>query len=150
MRLGPAGPRTDEHHFADVARGEIGISDANGEQVSRLGPGNSFVERGLVRDGRAATAATALLDAVLLLLPAEIFHRLVKLDATFETEHKHLFNDFGINLRKNEFPVVVYEDQLDRLFKAEAEWIAALEEKARKSPEETQQRMQEVQKFMKP
>ncbi len=30
-----------------------------------------------------------------------IFERLVKLDAAFEEEHKHLFNDFGINLRKN-------------------------------------------------
>ena len=30
-----------------------------------------------------------------------IFERLVKLDAAFETEHKHLFNDFGINLRKS-------------------------------------------------
>ena len=33
---------------------------------------------------------------------SDIFQRLVKLDAAFETEHKHLFNDFGINLRKNE------------------------------------------------
>lgn len=31
----------------------------------------------------------------------DIFQRLVKLDAAFETEHKHLFNDFGISLRKN-------------------------------------------------
>ncbi len=31
----------------------------------------------------------------------DIFHRLVKLDAAFEQEHKHLFNEFGINLRKN-------------------------------------------------
>nr|WP_162859870.1 tetratricopeptide repeat protein [Halodesulfovibrio sp. MK-HDV] len=30
-----------------------------------------------------------------------IFERLVKLDAAFEKKHKHLFNDFGINLRKN-------------------------------------------------
>jgi tetratricopeptide (TPR) repeat protein len=31
----------------------------------------------------------------------DVFERLVKLDAAFEAEHKHLFNDFGINLRKN-------------------------------------------------
>jgi tetratricopeptide (TPR) repeat protein len=31
----------------------------------------------------------------------DIFERLVKLDAAFEAEHKHLFNEFGINLRKN-------------------------------------------------
>jgi len=30
-----------------------------------------------------------------------IFGRLVKLDATYEPEHKHLFNEFGMNLRKN-------------------------------------------------
>lgn len=31
----------------------------------------------------------------------DIFDRLVKLDAAFDVEHKHLFNEFGINLRKN-------------------------------------------------
>ncbi|WP_165174935.1 tetratricopeptide repeat protein [Desulfovibrio sp. ZJ369] len=31
----------------------------------------------------------------------DIFARLVKLDGAFEPEHKHLFNEFGINLRKN-------------------------------------------------
>lgn len=30
-----------------------------------------------------------------------IFERLVHLEAAFQEEHKHLFNDFGINLRKN-------------------------------------------------
>lgn len=30
-----------------------------------------------------------------------IFERLVKLDAAFEKKHKHLFNEFGISLRKN-------------------------------------------------
>lgn len=30
-----------------------------------------------------------------------IFERLVHLEAAFEEQHKHLFNDFGINLRKN-------------------------------------------------
>lgn len=32
----------------------------------------------------------------------DIFKRLITMDAAFEAEHKHLFNDFGINLRKNE------------------------------------------------
>ena len=31
----------------------------------------------------------------------DIFQRLVRLDAAFNQEHKHLFNEFGINLRKN-------------------------------------------------
>ena len=30
----------------------------------------------------------------------EVFDRVVKLDAAFETQHKHLFNEFGISLRK--------------------------------------------------
>lgn len=30
-----------------------------------------------------------------------IFERLVKLDAAFQEDHKHLFNEFGINLRKS-------------------------------------------------
>ncbi|MDE5880052.1 MAG: hypothetical protein K2G99_08600, partial [Desulfovibrio sp.] len=31
----------------------------------------------------------------------DIFDRLLKLDGAFDAEHKHLFNEFGINLRKN-------------------------------------------------
>lgn len=31
----------------------------------------------------------------------DIFNRLIDLDAAFEKQHKHLFNDFGISLRKN-------------------------------------------------
>jgi len=31
----------------------------------------------------------------------DIFERLIKIEAAYESEHKHLFNEFGINLRKN-------------------------------------------------
>ena len=31
----------------------------------------------------------------------EVLHRLVRLEATFQDEHKHLFNEFGMNLRKS-------------------------------------------------
>lgn len=31
----------------------------------------------------------------------DVFQRIVGLEAAFEEEHKHLFNEFGINLRKN-------------------------------------------------
>ena len=75
-------------------------------------------------------------------------------EATWKTTRRRYLqekmNDYVINLRKNEFPVVVYEKNLDRLFKAEAEWIASLEEKAAQSPEETQKRLDEATKFMKP
>jgi tetratricopeptide (TPR) repeat protein len=45
----------------------------------------------------------------------DIFERLVKLDAAFEKEHKHLFNEFGINLRKNK----MYDQALDYYKRAE-------------------------------
>jgi hypothetical protein len=59
-------------------------------------------------------------------------------------------NAYVIDLRKKEFPVVVYEENLDRLFKAEAEWIAALENKAQESPEATQKRKEEFERSTKP
>lgn len=43
-----------------------------------------------------------------------IFQRLIKMEATFEAEHKHLFNDFGINLRKNE----MYDQAIEYYAKA--------------------------------
>lgn len=45
----------------------------------------------------------------------DIFERLVDLEAAFEEEHKHLFNDFGINMRKNK----MYEQALQYYLRAE-------------------------------
>ncbi|ADU63316.1 MAG: hypothetical protein KUA35_03255 [Pseudodesulfovibrio sp.] len=45
----------------------------------------------------------------------DIFERLVGLEAAFEEEHKHLFNDFGINMRKNK----MYEQALQYYLRAE-------------------------------
>ncbi|NDV17998.1 hypothetical protein GO013_01025 [Pseudodesulfovibrio sp. JC047] len=45
----------------------------------------------------------------------DIFERLVGLEAAFETEHKHLFNDFGINMRKNR----MYDQALQYYLRAE-------------------------------
>lgn len=45
-----------------------------------------------------------------------IFERLVRLDGAFEEEHKHLFNEFGIKLRKNgmvDEAVTYYERALE-------------------------------------
>lgn len=45
-----------------------------------------------------------------------IFERLVRLEAAFEQEHKHLFNEFGIKLRKNKLAdqaVVYYNRALE-------------------------------------
>ena len=44
-----------------------------------------------------------------------IFERLLHLDAAFEEEHKYLFNDFGINLRKNK----MYDQALEYYLQAE-------------------------------
>ncbi|AMK12315.1 MAG: tetratricopeptide repeat protein [Pseudodesulfovibrio sp.] len=45
----------------------------------------------------------------------DIFERLVGLEAAFDTEHKHLFNDFGINMRKNK----MYDQALRYYLRAE-------------------------------
>ena len=66
-----------------IETGRVSITDANGAQVSTLGPANSFGERGLVADGLAATTATADTDARLWLLPAETFHDLLDANRAF-------------------------------------------------------------------
>jgi tetratricopeptide (TPR) repeat protein len=43
-----------------------------------------------------------------------IFNRLVRLEEAFEPEHKHLFNEFGINLRKKH----LFEEALKYYFRA--------------------------------
>ncbi|WP_243547112.1 tetratricopeptide repeat protein [Pseudodesulfovibrio tunisiensis] len=45
----------------------------------------------------------------------DIFERLVTLEAAFQSEHKHLFNDFGINMRKNR----MYDQALKYYLRAE-------------------------------
>ena len=45
----------------------------------------------------------------------DIFERLVGLEAAFDVEHKHLFNDFGINMRKNK----MYDQALQYYLRAE-------------------------------
>ncbi|WP_422073727.1 DUF294 nucleotidyltransferase-like domain-containing protein [Tranquillimonas rosea] len=60
-----------------IHSGEVEIRDAHGAQVSLLGPRNSFGERGLARDGRAATTASAATDTCLLLLPGNAYHALL-------------------------------------------------------------------------
>lgn len=58
--------------------------DVDEENVrANFGLGLTYLERG--ETGRAE----------------DVFRRLVGIGSTFEPEHKHLFNDFGINLRRN-------------------------------------------------
>ncbi|TYO84642.1 putative nucleotidyltransferase substrate binding domain-containing protein [Oceanicella actignis] len=61
-----------------IEAGRVEITDPAGAPVSVLGPGNAFGERGLLRDGRAATGARALTPATLIVLPADAFARLLR------------------------------------------------------------------------
>ena len=64
-----------------IVSGQIDISDEAGQQVSILGPGNSFGERGLLRDGAVVRDAIAAEDSVLLSMPAAVFHDLMNTHA---------------------------------------------------------------------
>jgi len=66
-----------------IVSGEIEVKDANDVVVSVLGPRNSFGERGLMRDGRAVTAAQARTDAKLLILPKDHFESLLSANSAF-------------------------------------------------------------------
>jgi len=57
--------------------GAVEITDRNGEVVSHLGPRNSFGERGLLRDGIAATTARTHDDTILLVLPQDVVRELI-------------------------------------------------------------------------
>ena len=60
-----------------IYEGEVEVTDENDVVVSHLGLRNSFGERGLLRDGVSVTAARAVADTTLLMLPAEGFHKLI-------------------------------------------------------------------------
>lgn len=60
-----------------IESGRVAVTDRNGDSVSQLGPRNSFGERGLLRDGVAVTTATAMDDAVILMLPRAEVNRLI-------------------------------------------------------------------------
>jgi CBS domain-containing protein len=67
-----------------VESGGVEILDRNGALVSLLGPRNSFGERGLMRDGLAATTARTTEDSHLLMLPAAVFRKLVSDSPAFQ------------------------------------------------------------------
>ncbi len=60
-----------------IHEGQVEVRDENGVALSLLGPRNSFGERGLLRDGRAATSASTLEESLLLILPRDAFDRLI-------------------------------------------------------------------------
>ncbi|WGT49118.1 DUF294 nucleotidyltransferase-like domain-containing protein [Thioclava nitratireducens] len=59
-----------------IKRGSVEVTDQNGALVSILGARNTFGERGLMRDGLAATTARTTAETVLLELPVDEFREL--------------------------------------------------------------------------
>ena len=57
---------------------------------------------------------------------------------------KQKMNDYVVGLRTNEFPVVVYNDNLNRLFQEEAQWIAAKTRDMEAHPERARQILDEM------
>ena len=66
-----------------IQSGTVEVTDKSGALVSILGSRNHFGERGLLRDGLAATTAKAATDVVLYLFPADPFLKAVKDFPTF-------------------------------------------------------------------
>ncbi len=60
-----------------IYEGQVEISDENGAVVSHLGLRNSFGERGLLKDGKAATKARAHTPSVLIVLPPDLVRSLI-------------------------------------------------------------------------
>lgn len=61
-----------------IHKGIVEVRDQNGAQISQLGPRNSFGERGLMRDGLAATSARTREESRLLVLPPAEFRHLIQ------------------------------------------------------------------------
>ena len=67
-----------------------------------------------------------------------------------QTRRKYIHEklaEYVVNLRKNEFPVEVYEDRLVALAQQEADMVKQLAERAAESGSVTQQRIEEMQKI---
>jgi len=60
------------------------------------------------------------------------------------------FNDYVIDLRKNQFEVAVFNDELNRNFQNEADYVAELTVKAKQQDSVTEQRLQDLQKWITP
>ncbi len=66
-----------------IRDGTMSITDATGVELSHLGPGNSFGERGLLRGGTAVATATAAEPTRLYRLPAPLFFNLMQGEEAF-------------------------------------------------------------------
>ncbi len=61
---------------------------------------------------------------------------------------RETLNDYVVRLRREEFPVVVYENNLSRLFNNEVKWIAAKSKEMESSPERASMILKEMQSWV--
>lgn len=61
-----------------VEHGAVIVCDEMGKELSHLGAGNSFGERGLMKQGRAVTSARTEEPSTLFLIPADLFGELMQ------------------------------------------------------------------------
>ena len=152
--------------------GELTMFQAAAEYSTAPGAKQHLGEVGWVAEGRAQPALDKLIFS---LGPGEIggpvessegWH-LVKIldvsDAKFDnfedeetrklTRRRYIhdrLNTYVQDLRKNEFTVKVYEDNLVRLAQKEADMVARLSEQASQPGSRTEQRIEGLQEFLKP
>ena len=94
-----------------VKRGSVEVLGPSGDLVSVLGPRNSFGERGLMRDGLAATTARTAEATLLLMLPAASFRSLYASSPAFE----RFFNrGRSIDSRSSDFATMKVGDLMAR------------------------------------
>ena len=62
---------------------------------------------------------------------------------------EHKLNEYTTELRKNQFPVEVYQDRLVQLEQQEADMVKSLQEQAKQPGSVTEKRIEEYQKLMK-
>jgi len=70
--------------------------------------------------------------------------------ATLRLYMQKKFNDYVVDLRQNKFDVAVYDDELNKHFQKEADYIAELTLKSKKAGSVTQQRVEDMQKWIAP
>ena len=66
----------------------------------------------------------------------------------FRAYMKDRYNDYVVDQRKNHYDVAVYDEELQRQFQREADFIAELNVKARQQGSVTEKRVEELQKWI--
>ena len=155
---------------ARIEAGEITLYEAARDQSLAVNAKNDLGEVGWVNQGELAPALD---KAVFSLKPGELggpvespagWH-LVKVQELSEAKYTDFddeatrklvrrsylhekLNTYTADLRKNEFPVEVYQDRLVQLAQQEADMVKSLAEKGKQPGSITQERIEELQKLM--